>query len=435
MMSDGIGRPISSVRAPGTSDLVAEGTGAAPVPEVLNIVDAMATPEFRTDPYPFYERLRRDEPVHQGSQGAWYLTRYDDVAPALSDRRLSVDRDRMTAALAARGGTDRCRSRLTGRLGRVMTNTDPPEHTRLRRLAAEGLGGRIVEGRRASVQALVDQLLDAALASSEGLDVVADLAAPLARTMSLRLFGVPAEHLADVEAMLAAVLEPADDPEAFGRVERSLDDLEHYLGGLLTERRSRPGDDLLSSMAATASDDERPDAEVGAEVLSTAFVLFTAGIDTTRNLIGNAVVALLRHPRELERVRAEPGLLTGAVDELARYDTPSQMVLRVVAEPLTIGGQRLEEGELLYPVIAAANRDPQRFPDPDRLDLSRAGTRPLTYGPGAHFCLGAPLARLLAQVSLAALVRRLPRMRLARPEIEWGSNPVQRGPVALHVTS
>lgn len=394
---------------------------------VDEIIRALSTPEYRQDPYPLYARMRREHPVYRSSQGTWYLTRHADVDAALHDLRLSNDRERMTRALAARQGDQQRLSRLTQRLGRVMTNTDPPDHARLRKLVNKAFTPRRVQGLRPRIQAIVDELLDAAIAAGPTTDLIAALASPLPATVICELFGIP-QH--DRERVIAWFDQLAGSMtgDGFERVELMVEQFENYLADLIRRRRADPADDLISALVAAQ---ERGDQLSDDELLSTCFVLLTAGDQTTTSLIGNGTLALLRHPDQLRRLQQDPTLIGLAIDELVRYDTPSQVFIRVVAEAIEIGGHALAEGDLVYLVLAATNRDPDRFADPDQLDLGRADNRHLSFGNGPHFCLGATLARLQGEVAIGTLVRRLPTLRLDAPTVQWRPNPMQRGPACL----
>lgn len=390
-----------------------------------DLAAALLSPEARRDPYPFYARMRREDPVHRSPQGIWYLTRYADVEAALGDLRLSNDRDRMTGAFGAQGGNLKALSRLTDRLGRVMTNTDPPDHARLRKLANRAFTARRVEALRPGVQRIVDRLVDRAVAAGPTMDLIEAVAAPLPLSVVCELFGIPDEDHPRVKSWFHRFGRLTEDID---RTEAAIDQFDEYLADLVRRRRADPGDDLISALVATQAQDDRL---TDAELLSTCFVLITAGDETTTHLVGNAVLALLRHPDQLARLRADPTLIRTAVEELARYDTPTQAIVRVVAEDVGIGGRTLREGELVYLFLAATNRDPERFEDPDRLDLTRPGNRHLGFGNGPHFCLGGPLAKLQAEVAVGTLVRRLPQLRLADEAaggaaLDWRPNPLQR---------
>ncbi|WP_326784392.1 cytochrome P450 [Streptomyces sp. NBC_00151] len=409
-----------------TTDEARAGAGLA---RSDDLAAALLTPEARRDPYPFYARMRREDPVHRSAQGIWYLTRYADVEAALSDLRLSNDRDRMTRAYSALGGDLKAFSRLTDRLGRVMSNTDPPDHARLRRLANRAFTARRVEALRDGIQRIVDRLIDEAVAAGPAMDLVEAVASPLPLSVVCELFGIPPEDLPQVKTWFHRFGRLSEDID---KSEAAIEQYEEYLARLVRRRRADPGDDLISALVATQAQDDRL---TDSELLSTCFVLITAGDETTTHLVGNGMLALLRHPDQLARLREDPMLIRTAVDELARYDTPTQAIVRVAAEDVEIGGRTLREGELAYLFLAATNRDPERFEDPDRLDLTRPGNRHLSFGNGPHFCLGGPLAKLQAEVAVGTLVRRLPHLGLADDAVlDWRPNPLQRRLTALPLT-
>ncbi|MBV9164320.1 MAG: cytochrome P450 [Pseudonocardiales bacterium] len=388
---------------------------------------ALTRPECHQDPHPFYAQMRRQHPVYCSTHGIWYLTRYADVEAAVQDARLSNDRERMTRALAARQGAPQRLSRLTRRLGRVVSNTDPPDHTRLRKLINKAFTARRIHALRPGIQTIVDELLAAALAAGPTIDLIAALASPLPTTVICELFGIPPRDTDRVRAWFHQVRGPTT-AEDLHRVEQAVEQFEGYLADLIRQRRADPAEDILSALVAAQ---ERGDQLTDDELLSTCFVLVTAGDQTTTNLIGNSMLALLRHPDQLRRLRQDPTLIRSAIHELARYDSPSHIIIRVVAEPTEIGGYRLAEGELVYLVLAAANRDPDRFPDPDQLDLSRSDNRHLSFGTGPRFCLGAPLARMQGEIAIGTLVQRLPALRLDTEAVQWQPNPMLRGPACL----
>ncbi|MEU2396023.1 cytochrome P450 [Streptomyces sp. NPDC007369] len=411
------------------TDTTDEARSTARLAPPHDLAADLLTLEARRDPYPFYARMRRESPVHHSAQGIWYLTRYADVEAALGDLRLSIDRDRMTSALGALGGDLKALSRLTERLGRVMTNTDPPDHARLRKLANRAFTARRAEALRDGIQRIVDRLVDEAVAAGPTMDLIEAVASPLPLSVICELFGIPPEDRPQVKTWFRRFGRMAEDID---KSEAVIEQYEEYLARLIHRRRAEPGDDLISALVATQAQDDRL---TDAELLSTCFVLITAGEETTTHLIGNSTLALLRHPDQLARLREDPALIRTAVDELTRYDTPTQAIVRVVAEDVEIGGQTLREGELVYLFLAATNRDPERFEDPDRLDLTRPGNRHLSFGNGPHFCLGGPLAKLQAEVAIGTLVRRLPRLRLADGAVpEWRPNPLQRRLAALPLT-
>ncbi|MFI5796542.1 cytochrome P450 [Streptomyces sp. NPDC051677] len=398
--------------------------------DVGDFATALQSDAFRHDPYPTYARMRAECPVYRAPQGVWYVTRHADVEQALGDLRLSNDRERMTGALVARDGRMRDLSRLTARLGRVMSNTDPPDHARLRGLVNKAFTARRIEQLRERIQEVVDRLVDDALAAGPPTDLLTAVASPLPHTVVCELFGIPDADRDRVKEWFRGLGRIHEDIE---RAERVVDAFEAYLTELAAQRRAEPGDDLISALVTAQA---RGDRLTDHELLSTCFLLITAGDETTTNLIGNGVLALLRHPDQLARLRAEPELIRTAVDEMVRYDTPSQAIVRVAAEDVPLGGRTLPAGDLVYLFLGSAGRDPDRHEDPDRLDLARPAHRRLGFGHGPHFCLGAPLARLETELAVGTLVRRLPDLRpaVAPGELRWRPNPLQRRLTALPVT-
>ena len=386
-------------------------------------------PGVHADPYPYYRRLREADPVHLSPLGLWVLTRYDDCVTSLRDPRFG--RDGFEPILAAQYGDES----EGGRLPRSMLFRDPPDHTRLRSLVNRAFTPRVIEGMRGQIRDLVDRLLDRVERRGH-MDVIADLAYPLPVTVICDMLGVPSgdherirEWSSDIIRSLDAIGIPSDPAIVErGRVGRR--GIADYFRALLPERRRRPRADLLSSLIAV---EEQGDRLTEGELLSTCVLLFIAGHETTVNLIGNGLLALLRHPDQLERLRAEPGLIASAVEELLRFDSPVQRTARITNAEVEIGGKTIPEGAFVVTAIGAANRDPAQFPDPDRLDIARSDNRHIAFGFGIHFCLGAPLARVEGQLALGALLRRMPKLRLGGEELEWRESSTLRGLKALPV--
>ena len=386
-------------------------------------------PEFHANPYPFYHRLRAVEPVHQTPMGFWVLTRYDDAVMVLRDPRFG--RDGFEQVLAAVYGDDK----ESGRLPRSMLFRDPPDHTRLRALVSKAFTPRVIEGMRTHIQDIVDRLLDR-VQDSKAMDVIADLAYPLPVTVICEMLGVPAKDQgtirqwsSDVARSLDAIGMPSDaEMVTRGRAARRA--LGDYFHRLLPERRQHPQSDLLSLLIAA---EERGDKLSEGELLATCVLLFIAGHETTVNLIGNGVLALLRHPDQLERLSNEPTLIQSAVEELLRYDSPVQRTARMTNTDVEVDGRKIAKGSMVVATIGAANRDPAQFPDPDRLDITRRDNRHIAFGFGIHFCLGAPLARVEGQVALGTLLRRMPGLALQAATPEWRESSTLRGLKALPV--
>src|SRR5262249_13401638 len=380
-------------------------------------------PDIVADPYPSYHRLRSADPVHLSPLGFWVLSRYDDCVMVLRDQRFS--REGFEGALEAVYGS----LSQEDRLPRSMLFRDPPDHTRLRSLVNRAFTPRVIEGLRPRIEQIVDTLLDRAHRSG-GMEVIGDLAYPLPVTVISEMLGVPdgdrdeiRQWSADVARSLDAIGLPGTEELAMrGRAARSA--LGEYFRSLIPERRRRPRADLLSQLIAV---EEQGDKLSEGELLATCVLLYIAGHETTVNLIGNGLLALLRHPRELARLYAEPGLIPSAVEELLRYDGPVQRTARIAGVDVEIDGRKIDKGAMVVVLVGAANRDSAQFPDPDRLDVARAANRHIAFGFGIHFCLGAPLARLETQIALATLLRRAPRLALATETPEWRDSQVLRG--------
>ncbi|TMK16454.1 MAG: cytochrome P450 [Actinobacteria bacterium] len=374
-------------------------------------------PVTRADPYAVYRRLREEDPVHRSPLGIWILSRYGDIEPILRDARFSNDiRNARSFPLATSSGPE-FEQRIERR-AKVMLFVDPPDHTRLRSLVNKAFTPRVVEQLRPRAQEIVDDLLDHAIERGE-MDLIADLSYPLPVIVIAEMLGIPPED---------RVL----PPDMIDVVERSADAFTEYFERLIADRRARPGDDLLSALVAAEQAGDRLSPE---ELVSTCILILVAGHETTMNLIGNGMLALLRHPDELARLRADVSLVPSAVEELLRYDGTVQMTGRTAKEDVTVGGRRIEAGEISILLIGSANRDPERFADPERVDVTRKDIKHLAFGAGAHYCLGAPLARVEAQIAFTELLRRLPpSLCLATDQPEWRENIVLRGLKSLPLT-
>jgi cytochrome P450 len=409
-------------------------TASAPTGPQLN---PLQNPALLADPYPLYAMLRATNPVFrlpipvETGAGVWLLTRHADVELALRDRRFSVDRARSDVA---RLHADRIpRMLLGGPSGlRTMLVMDPPDHTRVRGLVSKAFTPRRVAALGERIEGLVDELLDEVLPRGR-FDVIRDLAEPLPAIVIAELLGVPPEDHRAFKQWSSALIEAVPQAPFQGAsvVEERVQVIVRYLRDVIAERRRKPQGDLISGMIEAQ---EERDALTDQELLAMSFLLLLAGHETTTNLIGNGTLALLRNPGEWERLRAEPALLENAVEELLRYDSPVQATARVTLEDVELGGQKIAAGALVACSIGAANRDPAVHPDPDRLDLGRAEIRHLSFGLGAHFCLGAALARLEGQAAFGALAARCPGLRLATEAPEHRPNFVLRGLKGLPVT-
>ena len=395
-----------------------------------------AEPGFSADPYDQYARLRDSDPVHESAFGSWVLTRYEDVQRVLRDPSTSVDRSNLPV-----GSTDRAEF-LVEALGeerarrgsRAMLNSDPPDHTRLRRLVSKAFTPRMVEGIRPRAQAVTDDLLDAF--DGDGIDVIGGLAFPLPFTVICDLLGMPVGTTRDEvrgwSHTLAGGFEPLLTRDDAFAIADAGEQLRSFLLDVLGTKRLEPGDDLLTTLLHAEDDGDVLSTE---ELLDQVTLLFVAGHETTVNLIGNGTLALLRHPDQLARLREDPSLAANAVDELLRFDSPVQLSRRIVTSDLTIDGRVIPAWTLIALALASANRDPERFGDrADELDLGRAeAAQHVSFGAGIHHCLGAALARVEGQVAIGTLVRRFPRLALADAEPDWNGRIVLRGLDSLRV--
>ena len=385
-----------------------------------------ADPSFRDDPAPALRRLREIAPVHLSPIGAWRLSRYQDCARLLREVKSGVRHADGTPAIGA------APPGVIAGPGEFMLQQDPPTHTRLRRLVSKAFTPRAVERLRERVRENVSSLLDAALARGE-MDVIADLALPVPSTVICEMMGVPLEDrprftawTGDATHLLAAEFAPE---EVVQRGLAAAGNLALYFQQLIQTRRERLADDILSDLIRA---EEAGDRLSPSELLVQSVGLLIAGFETTIGLIGNGVYQLLRHPGELERLRREPDLLVTAVDECLRFDGPIGATLRILHEDAEFGGITIPRDSRVIVLLAGANRDPEKFPEPDRFDVGRSPNEHLAFGGGVHRCLGAHLARMEAQEAIAALVTRTRAIELLTENRSWGRS-LFRVPAALCV--
>ena len=399
---------------------------------VPNTAPELFTWEFAGDPYPAYAWLREHSPVHwtklPSGVEAWLVTRYADARQALADGRLSKNPEHH-----AEDAQGKSRTGIPGeRSANLMThllNIDPPDHTRLRRLVSKAFTPRRVAEFAPRVQELTDDLIDRFAPHGEA-DLIHDFAFPLPIYAICDLLGVPREDQDDFRDWAGMMIRHGGGPR--GGVARSVKKIRGYLAELIHRKRGDLGEDLISGLIRASDHGEHLTEN---EAAAMCFVLLFAGFETTINLIGNGTYALLRNPGQRQRLqesigRGESALLDTGIEELLRYDGPVELATwRFATEPLTIGGQRIAAGDPVLVVLAAADRDPARFSEPDTLDLSRRDNQHLGYGHGIHYCLGAPLARLEGRTALETLLRRLPDLELAADpaELRWRGGLIMRG--------
>jgi len=389
---------------------------------------------FKANPYPFYARLRAECPVCPvmlpGKQRAWLVTRYEDVAALLKDERFV--KDRLNAQNPEQASKQPWMPAMFKPLARNMLDVDPPDHTRLRGLVYKAFTPRLVENLRPRVQTLTDELLGA-VSTRGGMDLISDYALPLPTTIIAEMLGVPAADRHKFHRWSSRIVTSNFTKWAMLKAMPSLIAFLRYIRKLIKTRRSDPQDDLVSALVAA---EEAGDQLSEDELVAMIFLLLVAGHETTVNLIGNGMLALLEHPEEMCRLRDEPDLIKPAVEELLRYASPLETASeRYAREAVAIAGVTIPRGELVLGVIASANRDERQFERPDALDLGREPNRHLSFGHGVHYCLGAPLARLEGQIAISTLLRREPDLRLAGPSkgLRWRRGMILRGLMALPV--
>ena len=388
-------------------------------------------PEVLADPYPLYRHLRTEDPVHWDPYlHAWVVTRYAEVVEVL--HRFSAKRTPTPEKLAALGMEQL--APIARVMVRQMLFLDPPQHTRVRGLAAVAFTPRRVERLRDHIDEIANSLLDAVSSRGE-MEVMGDLANPLPAIITAEMLGVPIDdhrRLKNWSQDFAEMLGNFQhNPDRAAKVARSLEEMTAYFQEAVRRQATLPTEGLVNALTVAELDGDRLTEE---EVVANVIVTLVGGQETTTNLIGNGLLTLLRHPEEMERLRRDPALVPAAVEELLRYESPSQHTARLAPDDVELGGKLIKRGQAVIAVMGAANRDPERFPDPDRLDLGRTDNRHLAFGWAGHFCFGAPLARIEGQIAFSALLRRLPNLRLTPGPITWRSNLGLRGLTALPVT-
>jgi cytochrome P450 len=387
-------------------------------------------PAFRANPYPYYDRLRSEAPAYLAPGGSTVITRYADVFATLRSNEVSRDVEANAIIDPTDEVAKRRRERRRGGAKSIL-NLDPPDHTRLRRLVSKAFTPRQIELLRPGIEQMVDTALDAA-ADRGHIELIDDLAFPVPFQVISELLDMPtdrADELRDWSQALTASLEPAATIDDLDAAEAAVLELVPYLIEVIEQRRSAPGDDLLSALLSVEDDGDTLSFE---ELISFVVLLYVAGHETTVNLIGNGTLALLRHPDQLDRWRDDPSLDATAVDELLRFDGPVQHTVRVAMQPMSFddatgGTVVVEPGHTILTVLGAANHDPAMFDDPHalRLDRPNAG-RHMAFAAGIHYCLGASLAKLEATVAITRLIRRFDRIELAG-EPHWRDRITIRG--------
>jgi cytochrome P450 len=395
------------------------------------------TDRFRAETHATFERMRAEDPVFcqpgiDGETMLWFVTRHDDaVAVLLDDERFVRD----PALALTPGELEAFSSGMPEAIAFIdthMLNRDGEDHRRLRRLVTKAFTPRMVEQLRPRIQEIADELIDAVEARGE-MELVDEFAFPLPITVIAELLGIPVGDRDHFRRWTNEIVTPALTPEDAAKFIQVIDEFVAYLRELFERRGMTPGDDLISALLQV---EEGGDTLSEEELFSMVVLLIIAGHETTVSLIGNAVLALLEHPDQRAELQSDPERISPAIEELLRYDSPVERTLnRWAATDVELGGQTIRRGEGVIVILGSANRDSSRFTDPDTLDLARADVKHIAFGRGSHYCLGAPLARLEAEVALTTLLRRLPGLRLAAPveELSWRPVPLFRSLVSLPV--
>lgn len=391
------------------------------------LADDLLSTDILADPYVYFERVRATAPTHWNAvHQMWVLTRYQDCAAALRDQRLASDTftpfyDNLPAKAQVKWRP------LRNTLTSWLSFMDPPSHTRLRRVITKAFTPRVIEAMRPVITEAASGLLDDALDTDGRIDLVPNFAYPLPARVIALMLGVNAADLWIIHEWAQDILLVSlggEAPDRFQRAQSSILEFKEYLRPLIADRKARPRQHDLLTELVTAEDDGRRLRDD--EILATAILLLIAGHETTRNLIANAIVNLLRHPEQLQSLCNDTSLLASAVEEVLRFDGPVKGRVRHVTAPLEVGAALLQPGDRVFIATAAANRDPGQFADPGSFIVTRRENRHLGFGTGSHFCLGAPLARLEAQIALGLMIRYQPGLSLETNEIEYDRKLVMR---------
>jgi cytochrome P450 len=397
------------------------------------------SPEFLANPYPVFDRMRSNDPIFWSAENSyWILTRYSDIASLIQNENLSSNRIGAHARRMPDEAKKYFRPFFTA-VSSWMLMIDPPDHTRLRGLVSKAFTPRVVENMRELVQELVDDML-AAVKKQGRMDIMTDLANPLPATVIAELLGVPAKDQRqfkawsdDIALALSGIDTASTKDELFALYElaqKSFLALSDYFMERVVELRRKPRENLLSALAQA---EEQGDRLTEDELFANCVLLMIAGHETTTNLIGNGILALLQNPSQREALRSNPDLIVFAVEELLRYDSPVQKMGRIALADIHIAPKQIKKGELVCFSFAAANRDPEQFESPKQLDITRKPNRHLAFGHGLHYCVGAALARLEGQVAVNSVLRCLPKIQLAHENLEWYRNFTLRGLKSLPV--
>lgn len=381
------------------------------------------TPALIENPYPAYREMRETDPVHRSGVGDWYVTRHDDAALVLTDRRFGLTPPEDSHML---GYPSRAETVFDAMIAKWMVFRDPPGHTRLRRVVAGWMTRRRVEAMTPAIQAIADDLLEQ-MRGADSMELVSDFAYPLPVMVIARMLGVPEQDhglFRDASRRFSEALNICSEENSLACETPALEMMD-YFRNLISARRNDPRDDLISAMIAESDSGGGIEKD---ELPATCVFLIWAGHETTKNLIAGSLVTLMRNPGQRDALLQNPDLMRSAIEELLRFESPVQRVCRWTRAPVDIGGTEIAAGQLVVAMIGAANRDPLRFSDPDRLDIMRNDNRHLAFGHGAHHCVGNFLARIEAQIAIGSLLRRIPGLTEGPGKVEWQATSFMRGP-------
>ena len=412
------------------SVLANTATAAAESSNTLSLYHLL-DPDVLANPYPLFHRLRSEDPVHWDPfLHAWVVTRYQDVVTVL--HRYSAQRTPTPEQLSEMGLSSL--NPIAQLMVKQMLFMDAPAHTRLRSLAAYAFGPQRVRVLREHISDITNRLLDK-VQNQGGMDVIADLAEPLPCIVTAEMLGVPVEDYQQLKAWSQDFAEMLGNfqhnPDRVPKILKSVGEMTAYFRSAMEQQRMQPRDGLVRSLMTAEVNGDRLSEE---EVIANCIVTMVGGQETTTNLIGNGVLSLLRNPQELEKLRSDPSLIPSAVEELLRYESPSQHTARLAPEDTVLGGKRILKRQAVIAVMAAGNRDPERFPDPDRLDITRSDNRHLAFGWAAHFCFGAALARIEGQIAFEMMLHRLADWTLPPEPLVWRTNLGLRGLTRLPIS-
>ncbi|MCC5664890.1 cytochrome P450 [Nostoc sp. CHAB 5784] len=391
----------------------------------------LTAPEVLANPYPTYRRILLEDPVYWSDFfGGWYLMRYKDVAAAMQDRRISAKRPPISKLPESE---QQKILPLLETLSKWILFCDPPEHTRLRGLFNKAFTPSMINSMAERIQALVNELIDAVYERGQ-IDIIHDLAYPMPAIVIAQMLGAKPEDHEQIKKWSSDLARFFGmfrmNPYVLTSAKQSIIEMTEYFRHIKEERRHAPQDDLISNLIFAQEKENSLDED---ELLSNCIFLTFAGHETTTNLIANGLLALLKNPNQMQKLKDDPSLITTTVEEFLRYDSPVQRQARLAVEDLEIDGKQISKGQRLFLMIGAANRDPEQFLEPDKLDITRSENPHLAFGKGTHFCLGASLGRLEAQIAINTIVRRFRNLCLDTDQIEWHENPALRGMKSMPV--